>query len=143
MAKTYWEKLQDPRWQKKRLQVMENAHFACELCGNAEETLNVHHKQYFKGREPWEYDPNELVCLCKDCHEVAHDYMENFKNALVTLPMDGPYSISEIFCVFSGLCNIEYESYLEMIDGENCDYLKRLYDIGKSARFSMYGGKYD
>jgi hypothetical protein len=143
MAKTYWEKLQDPRWQKKRLEVMEFADFHCEICGDAESTLNVHHKQYFKGREPWEYDPNELVCLCKGCHETAHGYMENFKYALTKLDMDGPYSISEIFDVFCGLIGMKYEEYLELVDGEDCDYLKRFFEIGKKARFEMYGGKYE
>jgi 5-methylcytosine-specific restriction endonuclease McrA len=58
--KTYFEKLKDPRWQRKRLEVMERAGFACEYCGSATETLNVHHGFYEKGKEPWEYDNDKI-----------------------------------------------------------------------------------
>lgn len=68
--KSYWEKLQDPRWQKKRLAIMSRAEFACEACGNKESTLHVHHGYYERGLEPWEYDDDTLKCLCDRCHEV-------------------------------------------------------------------------
>lgn len=66
--KTYWEKLQDPRWQKKRLQVMERAGFRCEYCGTETKQLHVHHGYYHKGQEPWEHDIKSLWCLCQECH---------------------------------------------------------------------------
>lgn len=43
---SYSEKLKDPRWQKKRLEVMESNEFCCEMCGDNESTLHVHHKEY-------------------------------------------------------------------------------------------------
>ena len=69
--KTYWEKLKDPRWQKKRLEILGAADFACELCGNKEETLNVHHGYYRKGADPWDYPTDSLHCLCETCHQDA------------------------------------------------------------------------
>jgi hypothetical protein len=70
---TYWEKLRDPRWQRKRLEVMEAAGWVCEECGAKDKTLNVHHKRYLKGRSPWEYEMQDLACLCEVCHEqVTH-----------------------------------------------------------------------
>ena len=122
---------------------MKAAEFHCEICMTSESTLNVHHKQYFKGREPWEYDNNQLVCVCKDCHESAHRYMENFKYCLSVIPMDGPYSIGEIFNIFSALVGVKYDDYLQMSDYEDCEYTKRLFEIGKKARYEMYGGKYE
>ena len=68
----YWEKLRDPRWQRKRLEIMERAGFKCEECGSDKNTLNVHHLIYHKGHDPWEYDGSELKCLCEGCHEVWH-----------------------------------------------------------------------
>jgi 5-methylcytosine-specific restriction endonuclease McrA len=65
---TYSEKLKDPRWQKKRLEVLERAGWACEDCGTDTKQLEVHHPLYLKGREPWEYNKS-LMCLCSDCHE--------------------------------------------------------------------------
>lgn len=64
----YSEKLKDPQWQKKRLQVMERAGWKCQSCGDAKETLCVHHLVYSKG-EPWDAPDETLECLCETCHE--------------------------------------------------------------------------
>lgn len=68
----YWKKLQDPRWQKKRLEIMERDEFTCRCCDDNESTLNVHHAYYVKGRDPWEYPCFSLTTLCKNCHENRH-----------------------------------------------------------------------
>jgi hypothetical protein len=65
---TYAEKLKDPRWQKKRLVILERAGWACQVCGDKETTLHVHHLKY--GKEPWEIEDKYLECLCESCHEV-------------------------------------------------------------------------
>lgn len=69
---TYGERLRDPRWQQKRLRVMERAGWKCEKCGDKTTTLNVHHERYVSGRMPWEYDDSELHCLCEPCHSREH-----------------------------------------------------------------------
>lgn len=69
MSDAYWKKLKDPRWQKKRLEVMEKAEFTCKTCSAKDKTLTVHHINYRKGAEPWDYEDDELACLCEDCHE--------------------------------------------------------------------------
>jgi hypothetical protein len=69
----YTEKFKDPRWQKKRLEVLANHGFSCSDCGGESKTLHVHHKKYIKGREPWEYDIDEFVVLCEDCHKRLHE----------------------------------------------------------------------
>jgi hypothetical protein len=74
MAKTsYWQKLRDPRWQKRRLEIMDRDKFACRMCGNDRETLNVHHLAYERNGEPWDTDEYLLVTLCEPCHEEFHD----------------------------------------------------------------------
>lgn len=74
MAKTtYAQKLRDPRWQKRRLEVMQRDGFACRLCGNDRETLNVHHLVYERNGEPWDTHPDLLVTLCQPCHEEFHE----------------------------------------------------------------------
>ena len=70
--KQYWQKLQDPRWQRKRLEILNRAEFCCEGCGDSESQLQVHHGYYEKGKEPWEYEDDTLWCLCDKCHETAH-----------------------------------------------------------------------
>ena len=69
---TYEEKLQDPRWQKKRLEVLERDNWKCVSCGDKGETLNVHHKFYKKDLEPWQYKNPCLVTLCETCHKLEH-----------------------------------------------------------------------
>lgn len=65
---TYSEKLKDPRWQRKRLEVLQAADFTCADCGSRTETLHVHHCWYEKGLWPWEYPDVAYRVLCKDCH---------------------------------------------------------------------------
>ena len=65
---SYSEKLRDPRWQKKRLCVMQRDGFACRDCGDEKSTLQVHHCHYEKGG-PWMTDERFLLTLCQPCHE--------------------------------------------------------------------------
>lgn len=74
-TKSYSELLKDPRWQKKRLEIMERDNWSCLKCGcglNDGTPLNVHHKYYRKGRAPWEYDDSCYVTLCEKCHAKQH-----------------------------------------------------------------------
>jgi len=65
----YAKKLRDPRWQKKRLQVLERDSFKCQACLATKKPLHVHHRIYVRGRDPWDYPSCSLVTLCEDCHE--------------------------------------------------------------------------
>lgn len=67
--KSYSDKLKDPRWQKKRLEILERDGWKCSMCGDADSTLTIHHKYYIYNREPWEYSNETLITLCLDCHE--------------------------------------------------------------------------
>ena len=72
MSKTYTEKLKDPRWQKKRLEVFNRDNWTCQHCNDHTTELNAHHPYYTKGLEPWEYDTDFLITLCNPCHEMQH-----------------------------------------------------------------------
>lgn len=65
----YGEKLLDPRWQKKRLQILERDGWRCQGCCASDSTLHVHHIAYKPDCEPWEIDDDLLLTLCADCHE--------------------------------------------------------------------------
>ena len=67
-ASEYSEKLKDPRWQKRRLEILERDEWMCVLCANKERTLHVHHCWYEDNVDPWDYPPHCLVTLCEDCH---------------------------------------------------------------------------
>lgn len=66
----YADKLKDPRWQKKRLKILERDNFKCQSCGDSENTLHVHHFSYKKN--PWDSEDYELVTVCETCHEIWH-----------------------------------------------------------------------
>lgn len=92
--KTYAEKLKDPRWQRKRLEIMQRDEFACTHCGDVGSTLNVHHLYYKKGRDPWEYDDEVLITVCESCHSM----IERQKQMLLSIAEHGGH--------WSSLCNI-------------------------------------
>ena len=66
-TKTYPEKLKSPKWQKKRLEVLNRDNFTCQHCGDTETELHVHHLKY--SREPHEAPLEDLATLCKICHK--------------------------------------------------------------------------
>ena len=68
---SYTEKLKHPKWQQKRLRIMDRAGFACEWCGSTENQLHVHHAYYERDLEPWDYPDETLYCLCDVCHAKA------------------------------------------------------------------------
>lgn len=72
MANSYQKKLLDPRWQKKRLEILQRDEFKCKYCGDEETTLHIHHKSYHG--EPWEAPSELLITCCKHCHSVIEEY---------------------------------------------------------------------
>lgn len=72
----YKELLLHPRWQRKRLQVLDRDNFRCRVCGNEEENLQVHHIIY-QSNIPWDTDTKYLITLCQTCHE-REESMKDF-----------------------------------------------------------------
>jgi hypothetical protein len=105
---SFAEQIKHPNWQKKRLEVLESAGWECENCGVKDVTLNVHHKQYVKGRMYWEYDRHELECLCEDCHKDHHQTQDALKALLAEV------DVSEAFAVVAG-----WHEHSDWIDPEN------------------------
>lgn len=81
----YHEQIKHPLWQKKRLEVLRLHNFECENCGTSEIELHVHHPYYKRGAMIWDYDLEELECLCTVCHKEAHALDERIKKALAKL----------------------------------------------------------
>jgi 5-methylcytosine-specific restriction endonuclease McrA len=65
----YAEYLETPEWHYRRRQVVKAAERKCQYCGIPTHDLNVHHRTYERlGNE----DPDDLIALCRDCHEREH-----------------------------------------------------------------------
>jgi hypothetical protein len=75
----YQEQLRDPRWQRKRLQILNDANFKCEDCGDEKTELNVHHSAYLRGIPAWDHPDELLHCLCRPCHKERQAVEESLK----------------------------------------------------------------
>ncbi len=91
MNQSYSELLRDPRWQRKRLTIMQRDKFSCRVCNDDKKTLNVHHCYYERGRAPWDYPDLSLLTMCEDCHEMqrgmddcAHTFVKMLRSLGVT-----------------------------------------------------------
>ena len=94
--KTYSEKLKDPRWQRKRLEILTRDDFACQDCRSKSETLHVHHSHYRKGAAPWDYENGHLITLCEGCHDRAELRREMILKATVN-----PHVQKDVYCCAS------------------------------------------
>lgn len=81
---TYSEKLKDPRWQKKRLEVLTRDEWRCRSCGCEDKTLHVHHHHYTRG-QPWDTPIELLSALCDECHEKRHGLEKEAKLILAEM----------------------------------------------------------
>lgn len=76
MTKEEYEKLlQSDYWKGYSYSLIKERNFTCEDCGrsfpNMRHMLQVHHLVY-RDANPWSYNPEELIVLCKECHEKRH-----------------------------------------------------------------------
>ena len=86
----YQTKLRDPRWQRRRLEKMQEADWQCEICGDDKSELHVHHREYWPDFEPWDYPLEQLRCLCRDCHTLSHmpqDKIKTYAESIALLPL--------------------------------------------------------
>lgn len=102
IKKTYSDKLKDPRWQKKRLSILERDEWTCQSCYNDQITLHVHHKKY-SGSNPWECDDEDLITLCEVCHDqetedskTVSKKMHGFLNEIGFLSKDILWEIDKV-----------------------------------------------
>ena len=62
-------------WDAKRSHIMNRDNYTCQHCGRqfGQGThLQVHHKRYIIGLDPWEYNDTDLITLCEACHNDLH-----------------------------------------------------------------------
>ncbi|HUX44124.1 MAG TPA: hypothetical protein VMV57_05170 [Terracidiphilus sp.] len=64
----YNEKLKDPRWQRRRLEIFQRDNWQCQLCSRTDLELHVHHL-YRTTENPWDEPDLHLLTVCRLCHE--------------------------------------------------------------------------
>lgn len=135
---SYQQQLDDPRWQKKRLEILERESFACQECKAKDKKLNVHHNYYDKGKMAWEYNETCYDVLCDDCHEKRHKALKYVEIALCG---KGTQYIEKVACIIE-LSNEEDLYGLGCIAGKCAEIiplvLQMIEFVGK-ARSESYG----
>jgi hypothetical protein len=102
----YSEKLKDPRWQKKRLQIFDRDEWTCQQCRSTKNTLHVHHRRYLRDTEPWDYPEKLLVTLCEFCHQQEYDEMPQALDGLRRAVQDAWLSI-DVFLFTAAFCSAD------------------------------------
>lgn len=120
--RSYKDKLQDPKWQKKRLEILNRDNWKCQKCGDENKTLHVHHIEYKPCREPWQYDNENFVTLCYDCHYYVEQNIKYSKS----LEFDKP-NFNEIHIIYAPTSHkgemtmIHNSDFISIYDGRvNC-----------------------
>ena len=72
----YRSLLNSDYWRGYSYAIVKERDWTCEDCGKKfqyqRNMLNVHHLTYHNDNKPWQYDKEELLLLCKDCHAKRH-----------------------------------------------------------------------
>lgn len=123
---SYKEQLLDPKWQKKRLLILERDNWMCTDCFSKENTLHVHHLKYYEYL--WDTPNEELKTLCDKCHS-------DFENKLKSIPfliknqcrlkINDPFVLQCVGDVFNKWENLHDLFYLLW---ENLDKQEIVYD---------------
>jgi hypothetical protein len=87
-----------PKWQKKRLKILERDEWSCVACGDADSTLHVHHA-YYEG-DPWDVEDKFLQTLCEKCHSYLGEHP---KGGVWWIKGDSP-DLSSVFVHWCPIC---------------------------------------
>jgi hypothetical protein len=146
--KSYAEKLRDPRWQKKRLEILERDEWKCYRCEASDDTLAVHHLLYTKGQAPWEADSDTLITLCSCCHDKA----SAFQTWCARLPLElNRIDMSEEDCraiieavLFSEeAMQITTVTLRAVLDSGGVDILRNLVDMAETLDYLSWNRGYN
>ena len=82
---TYAEKLKNPRWQKRRLEILQRDDWTCSVTGIRDQTLHVHHRLYSKC-DPWEVPDEWLETICEDVHGIISPFARAMRKQWPSVP---------------------------------------------------------
>jgi hypothetical protein len=101
----YSDKLKSPKWQKKRLQILDRDNWQCQYCKDTERQLQVHHLKYTN--EPWDANNEDLITTCIDCHSIISKFEFVFKSILKIKLID--------YDNYKFICKGEYKNGVEAV----------------------------
>lgn len=122
MQSNYAKKLLDPRWQRRKTEILQRDDFTCQDCSGRDETLHVHHKYYTWGKQPWEYPDSALITLCETCHKRRHAKNPTTKIAISPIAKATDKPIDETFIAgplgFQEICGGQHNEEERTICGQ-------------------------
>lgn len=124
---SYSDKLKDPRWQRRRLKILERDNWACVSCHIDNETLNVHHLKYHPSGNPWEVEDRHLITLCEDCHKEEHSSRKAYEERLLDALKGKSLTAGGVLCLAKAFDTSELLYPLDFLI-ENIEYLLRTPD---------------
>ena len=68
----YSDQLERYEWKAFRQFIFAVRGRKCEVCGHDNTELHIHHLRYIQERKAWEYLPDDMMVLCRNCHRLAH-----------------------------------------------------------------------
>lgn len=107
----YSGKLQDPRWQKKRLEVFQRDNWTCQCCGSKTTQLEIHHVDYWDGKQPWEYPNDMLLTACRTCHGSEQIRFKHEKYLLQALKQNG-FMANDLLALSTMLTHRNFKEFL-------------------------------
>lgn len=129
----YSLKLKDPRWQKKRLEILERDKWTCQNCDDKDSTLHVHHKKYEKG-DPWDIDNKHLITLCFSCHEIESDEVKEVRQSIANFLYTSGWDSYK-------LLNLLY--YIDKIDWNDEFFLGYVLSINEDDKHKLRDSFFD
>ena len=121
----YSDLLKHPKWQKKRLEILNRDEFTCQGCRAKDKPLHVHHVDYFVRKKPWEYPDYILITYCDDCHKKWHSIEAMNKSDFLELSLRSIYEKMESNQILSDYDVYEFTKELGYINSEWCSVSER------------------
>lgn len=136
---TYAEKLLDPRWQKKRLEILDRDHFTCQLCDDTTTTLHIHHLKYNPNRDPWDIANEFLITYCKHCHLVIERKVRAEYPLLKVIKLHATESLFILALIYYSIQSVEifYFSDEEIVEAQIIpfDFIEQINNYLKNQPF--------
>lgn len=131
MNATYQKKLIHPKWQQKRLEIINRDNCTCRFCSDKNTQLDVHHKYYKPGAEPWEYDSSALVSVCRPCHQCITYLVEKGHEPLLSVKLGDPNHPELVIILmvhkdFDGRCGVSM--FVNSVSSNKMEYQNTLHE---------------
>lgn len=87
---TLSEKFRDPRWHKRRHEILLRDNFKCQCCFDPEKPVRVRVVIFANGIDPWNLDESGTQTICDECFQLRTDILDKVFNAARVALRDVP-----------------------------------------------------